>query len=92
MAATLAGDKMLVGALDTACNRTCTGSTWLRSYLDHLKEAPSYIRKMVQRVDEHEVFRFGNGGTQVSHDRWKLPALIDGTLVCFWTSLVLWGQ
>ena len=88
VAATLAGDKMLVGALDTACNRTCTGSTWLRSYLDHLKEAPSYIRKMVQRVDEHEVFRFGNGGTQVSHDRWKLPALIDGTLVCFWTSLV----
>ena len=86
--ASLAGDKRLVGALDTACNRTCTGSTWLQSYLDHLKGAPGFIRQLIQRADEHEVFRFGNGGTQISHDRWKLPALIEGKLVCFWTSLV----
>ncbi len=88
LASSLARDKMLVGALDTACNRTCTGTTWLQSYLKGLEEAPSYVRKLVCRVNEHEVFRFGNGGTQVSHDRWRLPAIIDGTLVCFWTSLV----
>ena len=84
----LARDKMLVGALDTACNRTCTGTSWLQSYLKCLEEAPTYVRKLVCRVNEHEVFRFGNGGTQVSYDRWRLPAVIDGTLVCFWTSLV----
>ena len=56
--------------------------------MDHLKGAPNFIQKLVQRADEHEVFHFGNGGTQISHDRWKLPALIDGKLVCFWTSLV----
>ena len=84
----LARDKMLVGALDTACNRTCTGTSWLQSYLKCLDEAPTYVRKLVCRVNEHEVFRFGNGGTQVSYDRWRLPAVIDGTLVCFWTSLV----
>ncbi len=88
LASSLARDKMLVGALDTACNRTCTGTTWLQSYLKGLEEAPTYVRKLVCRVNEHEVFRFGNGGTQVSHDRWRLPAVIDGTLICFWTSLV----
>ena len=88
VAVNLAKDKRLVGALDTACNRTCTGTGWLRSYLDHLALAPPHVRKLVEKVEEKEVFRFGNGGTQISHERWKLPAVIDGTLVCFWTSLV----
>ena len=88
VAVNLAKDKRLVGALDTACNRTCTGTSWLRSYLDHLALAPPHVRKLVEKVEEKEVFRFGNGGTQISHERWKLPAVIDGTLVCFWTSLV----
>lgn len=41
----LARDKMLVGALDTACNRTCAGTSWLQSYLKCLEEAPTYVRK-----------------------------------------------
>ena len=88
VAVNLAKDKRLVGALDTACNRTCTGTSWLRSYLDHLALAPSHVRKLIEKVEEKEVFRFGNGGTQISLERWKLPAVVDGTLICFWTSLV----
>ena len=32
----LARDKRLVGALDSACNRTVTGSTWLSGFLEEL--------------------------------------------------------
>lgn len=39
-------------------------------------------------MPEHEVFRFGNGGTQVSQERWRLPTVVGGTLIVFWTSVV----
>ncbi|CAK9027432.1 Teneurin-3, partial [Durusdinium trenchii] len=35
----LALDKRLVGALDSACNRTCTGADWLKGYLRRLKSS-----------------------------------------------------
>ncbi|CAK9053659.1 unnamed protein product [Durusdinium trenchii] len=38
--------------------------------------------------DENETFRFGNGGTQQSFQRWRLPTMIGGEVVCFWTSVV----
>jgi hypothetical protein len=65
----LAWDKKLVGALDSACNRTCTGSTWLSNYLQHLKSAPAEIQSLICCEAESETFRFGNGGTQVSSER-----------------------
>ena len=37
---------------------------------------------------EHETFRFGNGGTKVSLQRWRLPIVIGGRVVSFWTSVV----
>ena len=43
---------------------------------------------MVQSKPEHETFRFGNGGTKVSSERWRLPSVIGGQVVSFWTSLV----
>ena len=81
-------DKKLVGALDSACNRTCTGSTWLHGYLDALSSAPQCIQDLIQCVPEREVFRFGNGGTQESTRRWRLPMMVGKTLVCVWTSVV----
>ncbi|CAK9063210.1 unnamed protein product, partial [Durusdinium trenchii] len=85
----LALDKRLVGALDSACNRTCTGADWLKGYLRGLEtSAPSEVLDLVRREPERETFRFGNGGTQVSEERWRLPTMIGGTVVCFWTSVV----
>ena len=84
----LMSDKRLVGALDSACNRTCTGSTWLQGYLDALADAPQSIKDLIQSVPEREVFRFGNGGTQESTRRWRLPMMVGNTLVCVWTSVV----
>ena len=84
----LAWDKRLVGALDSACNRTCTGTTWLSNYLVHLKKSPPEIQALIRHEPEHEVFRFGNGGTQVSQERWRLPTVVGGTLIVFWTSVV----
>ena len=84
----LSWDKRLVGALDSACNRTCTGITWLSNYLVHLKKSPPEIQALIRHEPEHEVFRFGNGGTQVSQERWRLPTVVGGTLIVFWTSVV----
>ena len=36
-AATLTVDKALVGALDSACNRTCAGDDWIQGYLKELE-------------------------------------------------------
>ena len=84
----LARDKMLVGALDTACNRTVTGMIWLKGFLEELKHAPQEVQSLVKREDEVEMFRFGNGGVQKSVERWRLPMMVGNTLFCFWTSVV----
>ena len=85
--AILACDKRLVGALDSACNRTCTGPEWLKGFLAGLKDAPQEIQDLVVSRPERAVFRFGNGGTQTSEERWRFPAVVGGELICFWTSL-----
>ena len=87
-AAQLMSDKKLVGALDSACNRTCTGSTWLTGYLNALKTAPDFIQRLITNAAEHEVFRFGNGGTQESSKRWRLLIVVGKCLVCIWVSVV----
>ena len=74
--------------MDSACNRTCTGTEWLNSFLKELQKAPPWIQSLIATKEEHETFRFGNGGTQVSLQRWRLPTVVGGTLVCFWTSVV----
>ena len=85
----LADDKRLVGALDSACNRTCTGPTWLNEFVAKLmEEAPKEIVSLIRREKEQELFRFGNGGLQKSTERWRLPVMVGDTLVLFWTSVV----
>ena len=81
-------DKELVGALDSACNRTCAGPDWLRGYLLKLQQAPNHIKDLVQMHAESENFRFGNNGVVPSLQRWRLPALIGETLVLVWISMV----
>ena len=77
----LAQDKRFVGALDSACNRTCAGSSWLVFYLQALQAAPKPIQDLVTTVEEDELFRFGNGGTQTSNVRYRLPMALGSTLV-----------
>ena len=84
----LAEDKHLVGALDSACNRTCAGPQWLDRYLLKLQLAPQEISNLVVSVDESENFRFGNGGVVPSGKRWRLPCSIGGCIVLVWVSLV----
>ena len=45
----------LVGALDSACNRTCAGESWIQGYLQKLSEAPQEIRDLVVGRDEGEL-------------------------------------
>jgi len=84
----LSPDKELVGALDSACNRTCAGPEWLRGYLLALQQAPNHVKDLVQMQVESENFRFGNNGVVPSLQRWRLPALIGETLVLIWVSMV----
>ncbi|CAK9001693.1 unnamed protein product, partial [Durusdinium trenchii] len=52
----LSEEKILVGALDSACNRTCCGEFWLDTYVEHLKSsAPAWITNLIVNVDETEL-------------------------------------
>ena len=84
----LATDKRFVGALDSACNRTCAGNVWLSFYLQALEKAPKVVRQLIQTVEEDELFRFGNGGTQRSTIRYRLPMMVGSSLVLVWVSIV----
>ncbi|CAE7780296.1 tenm3, partial [Symbiodinium necroappetens] len=46
-AQTAGADKSLVGALDSACNRTCAGQSWIDNYIATLASAPKYIQELV---------------------------------------------
>ena len=48
-------DKALVGALDSACNRTCAGIFWLESYVAKLEHAPAYVRELLDQRPETEL-------------------------------------
>ena len=83
---TLAVDRALVGALDSACNRTCAGDEWIQGYLQELDRAPQHIRDLILVCPEKENFKFGNGGVLPSATRYRLPAVVSGNLVLIWVS------
>lgn len=85
----LSSDKKMVGALDSACNRTCTGEVWLQHYLQSLKTStPLAIQNLIKAVPEREVFRFGNGGCKHSYVRYRLPMMLGSSLMMVWVSVV----
>ena len=86
--AELASDKKLVGALDSACNRTCSGAIWINNYIDSLSTAPHFIKNLITSTPENEVFRFGNGGCNTSFKRFRIPMMIGDVLLCVWVSVV----
>ena len=77
-------DKMYIAAVDSACNRSCAGSAWLKTMLDALEFAPAHIRGLVEKTEESERFRFGNGGILISRTRVRLPVLLLGRVVLVW--------
>ena len=86
----LASDKKLVGALDSACNRTVCGKPWFEHYMKALRDDPCWqaVAPYLKSESERETFKFGNDGTKVSFQREKLPMMVGGTLVFVWTSVV----
>ena len=68
----LSEDKFHVGALDSACNRTCCGPVWMDSYMAKLAQlAPPHVVDLVFTADEQERFKFGNGGLVTSSKRFR---------------------
>ena len=84
----LAEDKQLVGALDSACNRTCSGHMWIDQYLSTLASAPQAIKSLVKKEPEEEIFRFGDGGVQTSQFRYRIPMVVGNDLILTWVSVV----
>ena len=86
----LADEKLLVGALDSACNRTCCGQQWLDQYLEQLrKSAPHHVQWLISHMDEFEKFKFGNGGIAPSSKRWRIPiCLASSRVALLWVSVV----
>ena len=81
-------EKALVGALDSACNRTCAGETWLQNYVAMLHTAPPWIQGLVAKAPETERFRFGNGAVLPSATRWRIPIAVADEIVLLWVSSV----
>ena len=74
-------DKRMIGALDSACNRTCSGNVWLNHYLKSLEKAPKEIKDLIKASPESEVFRFGNGGSKNKFH--EIPFANDGWFLSF---------
>ena len=92
----LSVDKRLVGALDSACNRTVCGQHWLDGYLSELRSSRSWeaVQHLVTTEQEKEKFKFGNDGVKASHTRadcrclWEVPVCSLGPVLC---RLTLWA-
>lgn len=85
----LAEDKYSVGALDSACNRTCCGPAWMDTYLKKLSDpGRPGIASLASTVDEQERFKFGNGGLVASTKRISMPASVSGKVLLIWVSVV----
>ena len=59
--------------MDTACQRTCCGSTWYNSYVSLLDK----FKMKTLEVDIHDVFQFGKGDPTVATKRAYLPCIVD---------------
>ncbi|CAE6915744.1 RE2 [Symbiodinium sp. CCMP2592] len=86
----MAVDKRLVGALDSACNRTVCGRFWLEGYLQALSNSPLWqaLQPLVKTEPERENFKFGNDGVKASYSRHRLPMVVGQSCVLVWTSVV----
>ncbi|CAE7941477.1 agaA [Symbiodinium necroappetens] len=85
-------DKAVVGALDSACNRTCAGDAWIQEYIALLADAPAQVRELIQTAPETERFKFGNGGILPSFVRYRLPIVVAGEMLLVWVSAVPVGS
>ena len=83
----LSRDKVLMGALDSACNRTCAGEDWIQHFLHTLQHAPPDVQASVQTFEENELFRSRKGGTQRSSVRYRLPVMVGNNLLAVWVML-----
>ena len=61
---------------------------WISHTEAALEKAPNYIKELIQRVPEHERYRFGNGGQLVSRERVRLPFVVAGKVILVWVSSV----
>ena len=61
--------------LDSACQRTCCGSTWLEA---HSKKLQQDFQVRPYRVECSELFQFGKGSPSEAHERAYIPSAIGG--------------
>ena len=61
--------------LDSACQRTCCGSTWLEA---HSKKLHQHFEVRPHRVACSELFQFGKGSPSEAHERAYIPSAIAG--------------
>ncbi|CAE7480196.1 unnamed protein product [Symbiodinium sp. CCMP2592] len=73
----------LLGAMDSACNRTCAGPEWIKQALAAIP--PEYLSLVVEN-HEAERFRFGNNQTLVSSRRVRIPCCLEGQVMLLWVS------
>ncbi|CAE7525014.1 tenm3 [Symbiodinium sp. CCMP2592] len=73
----------LLGAMDSACNRTCAGPEWIKQALAAIP--PEYLSLVVEN-HEAERFRFGNNQTLVSSRRVRIPWCLEGHVMLLWVS------
>ena len=53
-----------------------------------MQHAPLEVPAIAQTAEENELFRFGNGDTQRSSLRYRLPVMVGNNLLAVWVSVV----
>ena len=70
------GEFIGMAIVDSGCNKSCAGETWINLYLESLSVAE---RKSVYTTPECAKFRFGNGPVYISSQKIFVPVHIGKT-------------
>ncbi|CAE7294222.1 RE1 [Symbiodinium natans] len=77
--------KPYFAAVDSCCNRTCAGESWVEAIR---KALPREFKGLWKESPESERFRFGDGGCLTSSRRVRVPMNFEGQVVLVWFSVL----
>lgn len=79
------GETLGYAVLDSGCNKTVCGKSWLNSYIDTLSRAEHML---VEKHTDNSTFRFGDGDPVVSRELIVIPIQLGSHKLKLMTSVV----
>ena len=79
-------EEMITKAIiDTTCTKTVAGQFWLQNYMKNLDDTSL---NQAEILENHKVFKFGDGHKVIAISKAKLPAQIGNTKCFIKTELI----